>query len=137
MGVMINMLMGNDGDSRAAIEAVKGQEIRKVEMFDDGDGRLVLTFDENVLTLQDDGRSCCESRYMTTDDELGDFVGAEFRGVELRDGPELADEWGGPHEQQFLYVNTSIGTLVVTTHNEHNGYYGGFWIKAELTEREG
>jgi len=133
---MINILTDNSEESRAAIESVSGKTIRKVEMLDIGDGALVLAFDNATLTIEDDGRSCCENRYMTTDDELADFVGAEFRGVELRDGPELMTKYGEPHEQQFLYVNTSIGTLVVTTHNEHNGYYGGFWIKAFLNREE-
>ena len=129
MGVMIGLLGGN-ADTIKAIEASKGQKIYKAELSPEGDGELLLYLDRHVLVLRDDGRSCCEHRYMTTDDELSDFAGSEFYGAELRDGPETTSEWGEPHETQFLYVNTSIGTLVVTTHNEHNGYYGGFWIVA-------
>ena len=47
--------------------------------------------------------------------------------AEIREAPNEPDEYGD-HEVQFLLVNTSIGTFTVASHNEHNGYYGGFDI---------
>jgi hypothetical protein len=35
------------------------------------------------------------------------------------------------HEVQFLRVSTDAGTIVCETHNEHNGYYGGFNVCVE------
>ena len=32
------------------------------------------------------------------------------------------------HEVQFLEIKTSKGIFTMSTHNEHNGYYGGFAI---------
>ena len=66
---------------------------------------------------------------MHTDDELTDFHGAEFRGAEVRDGPTKS-KYGEPQESQFLIIHTSIGDFTVVNYNEHNGYYGGFWIVA-------
>ena len=54
--------------------------------------------------------------------------------IELREGPTAEDEHGESHETLFVHVITGAGTLVVTTHNEHNGYYGGFWPRLTLGE---
>ncbi|MDC6673798.1 hypothetical protein OEZ80_25875, partial [Leclercia adecarboxylata] len=83
----------------------------------------------NWLVIRDDGQSCCESRYMSTDDDLSSFVGATFLGCEIEDGPHEADD--PDHETQFLIVSTSLGKFTVVNHNEHNGYYGGFSIRFE------
>jgi len=85
--------------------------------------------DGTGIVAYDDGRSCCEARYMTTDDDLSGFIGATFIGMDLREGPTADDEFGQPHETQFLLVNTSLGPFTLVTHNEHNGEYGGFYIQ--------
>jgi hypothetical protein len=64
---------------------------------------------------------------MRTDDTLTDYAGAELLDVALEDAPSLP-AGGEEHEVQFLRVKTSKGTFVMSSHNEHNGYYGGFWI---------
>lgn len=71
---------------------------------------------------------------MTTDDALEDFVGADFLGAEVREGGETDDDEYGVHEVEFLVVKTSLGDFTVETHNEHNGYYGGFWMEARKIE---
>lgn len=92
------------------------------------DGALVLVFaDGAVLTIQDMGRSCCEDRYMYTDDDLRYFIGSTFIKAEIRTGPKFEDEYF-VYEIQFLVVRTSKGAFTVRTHNTHNGYYGGFLI---------
>jgi hypothetical protein len=68
---------------------------------------------------------------MMTDDTLLDFVGAELVSFEIADGGNTEGEYGDVHEIQFLKVTTSLGVFTCETHNEHNGYYGGFWIKAK------
>jgi hypothetical protein len=132
---MIQKLFG--GGSGEQLEAAQGRTIAALRIDPEGnggDGVLQLEFAGGVLTIRDAGRSCCESRYMTTDDALAAHVGAVFLGVEVRDGPESTDD--EPHEQQFLLVNTSAGTFTVVTHNEHNGYYGGFWLEATFDEAD-
>lgn len=89
---------------------------------------LCLTFTDNHhITIEDDGQSCCEHRYMSTDDDLDYYVGAQLLGMDVKDGPDIGDEYDY-HEQQFLEITTSKGVFTLVTHNEHNGYYGGFNI---------
>jgi hypothetical protein len=105
-----------------------GKVIVQIEMSDD---TLTIRFGDGTgLKLYDDGQDCCETRYMHTDDDLSEVVGGRLYGIELRDAPDGEDEYGEVHEIQFLVVKTGIGEVVVCTHNEHNGYYGGFRIVA-------
>ena len=69
---------------------------------------------------------------MRTDDTLADYVGATLVDCELRDAPTTEVEHGDTHEVQFLAVKTSAGELVLSSHNEHNGYYGGFAMVATM-----
>ena len=63
---------------------------------------------------------------MTCDDNLAPFVGRVFLGAMIKNADDHVDEYGEHHEVQFLEVYTDIGSFTVCTHNEHNGYYGGF-----------
>lgn len=130
IGVMLNILSDNS-DSVAAYKKAHNKKIRNIVLDEDangGDGMLKIIFDDNSgLGICDNGRSCCESRYLHTDDKLSDFIGSVFTGVDIQNAPDITTEYGD-HEVQFLKVNTSIGTFTVETHNEHNGYYGGFAI---------
>lgn len=132
LGAMIGQLFG-DSESAPAFQSAIGKTIQSLVIDpaeNTGDGALCFTFtDGSRLQLLDRGRSCCESRYMQTDDDLAYHVGATLTGAEVKDGP-TTEEYGEPHETQFLHVTTSKGAFTVTTHNEHNGYYGGFWLVA-------
>lgn len=77
------------------------------------------------LIIYDNGQSCCERRYITCDDELDSYVGAKIVGLEAVCGPDVDAEYD-VHEQMFVKLETTSGTITLTTHNEHNGYYGGF-----------
>ena len=59
-------------------------------------------------------------------------IGYSEKDFELKDAPDIEDEWGEVHEVQFLDVKTDKGVFQMSSHNEHNGYYGGFWIIARL-----
>jgi hypothetical protein len=139
MGVMINMLSGDD-ESGPVIAGALGKIIKTVVLDEKiaEDDALVLTFaDDSVVCLLDAGRSCCEYRYLTTDDDLPSFAGAILTGLEVLSGPDVKDDDYGVHETAFLHVRTDRGTIVVTTHNEHNGYYGGFWLIARIPNENG
>ena len=97
---------------------------------------LKLYFEKDCLEIWDDGQICYESRYLHTDDDLPYYIGAVFLGLEQADAPNIQDEWG-EHEVSFLKVKTSKGVFTVETHNEHNGYYSGFWVKEMYYEEEG
>lgn len=126
IGVMINDLGGNEESARVFGAAI-GKRIVKMRLSDD-----VLTIrlaDGTGVELRDDGQSCCESRYMRTDDDLEDFDGATLLDGETRDAPDVNDDYG-VHEVQFLVIKTDKGDATFSSHNEHNGYYGGFSIRA-------
>lgn len=126
VGVMLNYLGGN-AETVAAIRGAVGKTIRQVVLRDD---ELRFTFyGGSKLTLYDDEQICCESRYMRTDDDLKAFSGAKFLGIEVKQAPDVFDEWI-THEVQFLEIQTDRGVFTMSSHNEHNGYYGGFSIVA-------
>jgi hypothetical protein len=132
IGVMLDMLVGNSEDSQSAHKAI-GKTIAGLKLKDD---RLIISFDDaSRLEIEDHGQSCCETRYMRTDDDLSGFVGSKLVALEIRQAPDVNDGDGyGTHEVQFLAVKTGGGDLVLETHNEHNGYYGGFAVRAEYFE---
>jgi hypothetical protein len=109
------------------LNVFKGARITAVEMDEE---RLLLTFESGkVLRIEDDGQCCCESRYMTTDDEVQSLIGGCLLNVEEKPGAEDEEDWGNVHETMFVEVSTDKGFITLTNHNEHNGYYGGFWLK--------
>jgi hypothetical protein len=130
---MIQTLGGNAASVAAFTKAV-GQKITALRLNPEGDGALEFSFESGYrMKLQDDGRSCCESRYMTCDDDLSAYVGAALLGAEVLPAPPVSEDeaHGDCHEVEFLVVTTSAGKITAETHNEHNGYYGGFWVVAK------
>lgn len=126
IGVMIRTLGGN-AETVNAVKSAINKTIEKVWLEDD---KLMFNFTDGThLKMYDDGQSCCENRYMSTDDDLTEYAGAKLLDFELKDAPNVSDEYGD-HEVQFLDVVTDKGTFQMASHNEHNGYYGGFWIVA-------
>lgn len=127
MPVMLHMLSGNQ-DSVSAWSSAVNKVIKSLELKDNS---FVFVMDDGTsIALFDDGQSCCENRYMTTNDDLTGFVGSTLLSAETRYAPNVEDEYG-EHEVQFLLVTTSIGVITLETHNEHNGYYGGFAVCAK------
>ena len=128
MGVIIGMAVSNY-DSLASFNGAIGKIIAALQLGDD-DALHFEFSDGSKLKLFDDGQSCCEKRYMRTDDNLDDYVGARMLGAEIKEAP---NESGGEfyeHEVQFLEVQTDRGVFTMASHNEHDGYYGGFSIVA-------
>lgn len=122
IGVMIGQLSGNK-ETVEAYQSAINKTISKADLSDDA---LVLTFDDGTgIKFFDDGQSCCESRYMRTDDKLDEYAGGKFLGAEIKHAPDVEND-GECHEVQFLEIKTSKGEFTMSSHNEHNGYYGGF-----------
>lgn len=127
LGVMIRMLSGREAIDLADLRS------KSVDVVTVDDDVMTIAFtDGSKLRLKDEGQSCCEHRYMVCDDDLAYLHGAQFVNVELADGPEEEGEYGECHEVQFIKLTTSKGTITVASHNEHNGYYGGFSIEASI-----
>lgn len=106
---------------------------RKIVDADFSDDSLVLTFEDGVkIKIFDDGQSCCEARYMRTDDEVSFLKGKTLTGIESKDATSTEDPDGyGEHEVVFLEIQTDQGSITFSNHNEHNGYYGGFGLSIE------
>lgn len=132
VGVMLGMPSGNESSVKA-FKGAMGKSIVSLELV--ADVGLVFAFDDgSKIKLFDNDQSCCEDRYMTTDDQLDYFVGGKLLTAEVREGSTAEGEWGDKHEIAFLVVTTTKGVFTVETHNEHNGYYGGFWVICEEME---
>lgn len=128
MAVMLNTLCGT---RNADLSAVIGKRIRSTWIAGDV---LCLEFEDgHMLKIWDAGQSCCESRYMTCDDDLAGYAGSTLVDIDVGNGSYRENGDDDVHEEQFLRVSTDLGTIVACTHNEHNGYYGGFSILASLT----
>jgi hypothetical protein len=105
-----------------------GKEIAGVTLLD---SKLHFVFtDKTEVYVTDSGQDCCETRYMTTDDDLNSFVGTKLLGLEVKAAPDM-DGADDVHEVQFLEIQTNKGVFTMANHNEHNGYYGGFYITVE------
>ena len=122
IGAMLHHLSGG---SEHSAEEFYGRKIASAEITDE---RLTLGFDDGKkIQVWDNGQSCCEARYMTTDDDVQSLVGGELRRIEAKDGPEEEGDYD-VHEQVFVEVGTDQGFITIANHNEHNGYYGGFGL---------
>lgn len=103
---------------------------KRIKRVDSTDEHFDLYFDDgNAIRIRDGGQSCCEQRYMTCDDDdVSKIVGSKLTNIELRQGPTEEIEWGDEHQTMFVEIATDECFVTLTTHNKHNGYYGGFSI---------
>lgn len=129
IGVMLNQLTGEHIRSASALKDAMGKQITSLSLSEDSQLRIKFS-DGTGLRIWDDGQSCCESRYTRTDDDLSAFVGANLLDVAVRDGGGTGEEDGDYHDIQFLVLSTDRGDITFSSHNEHNGYYGGFSLSA-------
>ena len=88
--------------------------------------RIVCDDGKDIKMGISNGQSCCENwGYLTSEDDLQQYVGAELLGVKVVDEalnvstcPEVYE--GGI---TFINVETSKGMFQFVAYNEHNGYY--------------
>lgn len=112
------------------IEKYKNLEIQDI-IFDGKE--IIIKFSNNIaIKIMDNAQNCCEIRFMTTDDSIKHIIGHRLMDVEVVDGPDKSDEDNYLyHEIQFLNIKTNFSSIQFASHNEHNGYYGGFSIEIE------
>lgn len=127
LGVMINMLSSNE-ETINSIKSSIGKEIQDISIVEN---ELKIDLPDFTLIIWDNGQSCCEHRYMKTDDDLNSFIGEEIIGFELKNSNKTGDE-DYPHEIQFIEIKTNKSVISFSNHNEHNGFYGGFSISAKI-----
>lgn len=96
----------------------------------DGDS-LVLEFPTGKLTFFDDGQSCCEERYLSLDgDDPKDLIGHIFTGIVVKNFTDSDNtDYDGCHEIAFVEVKCDRCSITISSHNVHNGYYGGFFLR--------
>ena len=63
---------------------------------------------------------------------IGSLIGTRVVRIVEKDGPELP--CAEVHETRFVEIVTTKGSVTLTTHNEHNGYYGGFVLGVECSK---
>ena len=136
LGESYRTMLSDDGSTATAIRSCLGKTVVSIRLDVTSDPHaLRIAFADSVLSIFDSGQSCCETRYMACDDDLPSFSGGVLVEVDVRTAAQTSDsvpEWS-EHDIQFLVVKTSKGDITVATHNEHNGYYGGFSINASLS----
>jgi len=110
----------------AVAESYYGKTITGCEWVD-GDKALRIHFDDvSTIDILDEGDECCEHRYMNSDDNPIDLIGGILCKIEVKDTKITEGEYGDSHEICFVEISTHNEHIVLRTHNEHNGYYGGF-----------
>ncbi len=101
LGVMLSMSSGNQ--NLAIISKSLGKTVLVTFMDDD---KLHIRFtDGTKIRIEDDGQSCCETRYMTCGDDLEYYKDASFLGVEISDAPSVKsndDDDDRCHDVQFI-----------------------------------
>lgn len=97
--------------------------------------KIILSDGTEILFGIENVQNCCERwDYLHSHDNVQDFVGAEFLGLEEKNTwPEfIKDEYAenalkdsGWNEVGFqaIDIRTSKGLLQFVVYNEHNGYY--------------
>lgn len=130
VGIGVNLHYLGGGSKHSASEYV-GRKITAAEIKDE---HLLISFDDGVtIDIFDNGQSCCESRYMMTDDDVSSLVGHKLMRIEDKAGPNEESE--EEHETCFIEVGTDAGFITLVNHVEHNGYYGGFGLT--IVEKKG
>lgn len=121
---------------------------------------IVLESGWRVVLVDRAGQSCCESRYMHTDDDLDSLVGETLVSIRhgggdsrtshycgIEDG-ELGNEVAtldepegcycdGVEEVEFALIQTNRDSVTVGTYNSHNGYYGGLDLALVVYDADG
>lgn len=108
-----------------------GRKIKKAFIEND---KFVIEFtDKSQISIWDNGQSCCESRFMTCDDDPSSLKGGKLIKVEVKEFKSSDDDDYYCHDQCFVEIATDKkGFVTLVNHNQHNGYYGGFGLTVTL-----
>ena len=79
---------------------------------------------------------CCEIfGYVTSEDNLEDFVGANLTGISVVDEEYdakvidfLKESWVDRGSAVFINFSTDKGVLQFVLYNKHNGFYGHWYV---------
>lgn len=129
--VMLNDLSNKPALTIEALKATIDREIKSIRLTPENE--IIFELENGTLTITDNGQSCCESRYITTDSDLPSYIGKKI--VDFRLEPYVTGDGDYDlHDTQVFKINTTEGVIDFVTHVEHNGYYGGFALNAVFVE---
>lgn len=134
VGAMLHYL---GGGSQKDPKEYYGKKIKAATFASDN---FAIEFEDGVkIKITDNGQSCCESRYMVCDDNPAELEGQILIGIEVKDvNPPHADyckkEYCDVHDVAFLEIQDNHSSITFSTHNIHNGYYGGFGLNVSEVE---
>jgi len=101
--------------------------IEKIEEFctRDDEGYRIVTNQQEILFLISNDQNCCERwGYLTTPDNIEEFVGANLLGIDqIDENYNVLENIIGYANIAFINVRTSVGLLQLVAYNSHNGYY--------------
>ena len=91
-------------------------------------GYVIETNKQKITVAISNKQSCCESwGYLTTNDDLNDFIDAELFNVRITDPDlksfEVCEKEIYVGEAIFVTFETSSGDFQLVVYNSHNGYY--------------
>lgn len=125
--------LGNTGDmygKNGARLSVSGM-LNSLCGYSTYDGYKVETDKNEFYILIENDQCCCEDwGYITTNDDINDFIGKTIKSVVFTDtqlgNKEIKElEYVEKNEIQFVNFKTTDGdTLQLAVYNSHNGYYG-------------
>lgn len=106
------------------------------------DGYKIETEDEEIYFVIENCQNCCECwGYLSTSENLEDYIGADYLGYEENVCKVLADQvkedYVDEDEMQFLNINTSNGVIDFAVYNSHNGYYSHTVILKIVNKKTG
>ena len=126
MGAMLHILGGGSAHNS---DHFYGRTVEDAKVT--ADAVTLMFTDGTAMILTDQGQSCCEHRYITCDDDPKRLIGGNVTKIEVKNHTVENGEWGDEHEICFVDIETDKGWITICTHNEHNGYYGGFGLNLE------
>lgn len=96
-----------------------------------GEDRVRIYFTDYTQLYFYVNTSCCEARYIETDDDIEDIIGGDLLYIETKETGEYKviknkDHSEDYHEIMFLEIATTRGFITYAAHNIHNGAYSGF-----------
>ena len=78
---------------------------------------------KNIICKIDNNQQCCENFGVYTENELNDFIGAEYYSVIVENDSLNDSDYNDNMEKIKISINTSKGKINILFYNEHNGYY--------------
>ena len=95
-------------------EGLEGMEVSAVTV---GEEHAVIMCGEVGVRITDEGQDCCESRYITTDDDPARLIGSRLASItsgEVKEADGMDDEC---HDIVFVTIRTDTAELVLQSHN--------------------